>query len=318
MPTASQRPLCFVIGPISKEGSDTRKHADLLLNAVVRHTLESAEFGYQVKRADEDGDPGMIGDRVVTDILHAELVVADLTDLNPNVFYELGIRHATGKPTIHIARTGTPLPFDNVGHRTIFVDLADWESIQSGRSRLSASAHAIENPEHLVSNPVTHAIGIDAMRASADPQDVIIAKLGERVASIEARLTSVGDLDTWSRKSPAEKQSIYVDTRGLYGDGRGKIITMSYNTYVTVGEFLDDVFYSLNSYDNNVEPFTYDDQWFLEGPGGKKLATTRKGFGIYDTRTLPEAGIRPETVLMVKPARPDWAENRRQDTRERI
>jgi len=52
------KPLCFVVGPIGKDGSVERKHADLLLNAVIKHVLEGEEFGYRVKRADEDSDPG--------------------------------------------------------------------------------------------------------------------------------------------------------------------------------------------------------------------------------------------------------------------
>ena len=95
---ASKPPLCFVIGPIGKEGSPERKHADLLLNSVIKQVLEADGFGYKVKRADEDADPGMIGNRMISDIIQADLVVADLTDLNPNAFYELGIRHSTEKP----------------------------------------------------------------------------------------------------------------------------------------------------------------------------------------------------------------------------
>jgi hypothetical protein len=86
-----KRPLCFVIGPIGKDGSPERKHSDLLLNAVIKHVLQQDEFGYLVKRADEDADPGMIGDRMISDIIHSELVVADLTDLNPNAFMSLGL-----------------------------------------------------------------------------------------------------------------------------------------------------------------------------------------------------------------------------------
>jgi hypothetical protein len=121
----SKKPLCFVVGPIGKDGSLERKHSDLLLHALIKHVLMADEFGYAVKRADEDADPGMIGDRVVSDIIDADLVIADLTDLNANAFYELGIRHSTEKPTIHVAKAGTALPFDTVAHRTIFVDLAD-------------------------------------------------------------------------------------------------------------------------------------------------------------------------------------------------
>ena len=149
--------FCFVIGPIGKDGSIERKHSDLLLNAVIKQTLKHGEFNYEVKRADEDADPGMIGDRVVTDIINADLVVADLTDLNPNAFYELGIRHSTERPTIHIARLGTALPFDNIAHRTIFVDLTDWHSIEQARARLADAARAVRAPGYKVSNPITQA-----------------------------------------------------------------------------------------------------------------------------------------------------------------
>lgn len=85
---------CFVIGPIGLAGSEMRAHADLLLNLVIKEVLETPEFGFAVKRADEDADPGMINDRVIQDILNSELAVADLSFLRPNAFYELGIRHA--------------------------------------------------------------------------------------------------------------------------------------------------------------------------------------------------------------------------------
>jgi hypothetical protein len=184
---APKKPLCFVIGPIGRDGSPERKHADLLLHAVIKEVLEAEEFGYLVKRADEDADPGMIGDRVITDITHADLVVADLTDLNPNAFHELGIRHSTEKPTIHVAKSGTPLPFDNVAHRTIFIDLSDWHSIVHGRSQLAASARAINKPDFQVSNPITQANASFKMRQSADPRDRVISELQERLAFVEMR-----------------------------------------------------------------------------------------------------------------------------------
>ncbi len=110
---STKRPLCFVIGPIGEDNSKERRHADYLLHGIIKHVLEAEEFGYTVKRADEDAYPGMISDRMISDIFNADLVVADLTDLNANAFYELGIRHSAEKPTIHLARADTKLPFDN-------------------------------------------------------------------------------------------------------------------------------------------------------------------------------------------------------------
>jgi hypothetical protein len=57
-PSNPKTQLCFVLGPIGKDGSSERKHSDLLLNAIIKHVLQKEEFGYTVKRADEDADPG--------------------------------------------------------------------------------------------------------------------------------------------------------------------------------------------------------------------------------------------------------------------
>jgi hypothetical protein len=192
------KPLCFVIGPIGADGSPERKHADLLLHAVIKHVLEADEFGYRVKRADEDADPGMIGDRMISNILDAELVVADLTDLNPNAFYELGIRHSSLKPAIHVARAGTSLPFDTVAQRTIFIDLSEWQSIERGRSLLAASARTINESGFQISNPLTQANATAKMRESADPRDRVIAELRERLVSVEASLRLRPVLETAS------------------------------------------------------------------------------------------------------------------------
>jgi hypothetical protein len=196
-------PLCFVIGPIGKDGTAERKHADLLLHSLIKHVLQGDEFKYKVKRADEDADPGMIGDRVVTDIIKASLVVADLTDLNPNAFYELGIRHSTELPTIHVARSGTLLPFDNVAHRTIFVDLTDWHSLEQARIRLADSARTIQASGYKVSNPITQANASFKMRQSDDPRDRLLAELQERLASIE---TNVAKSKTRSLSKASETQ----------------------------------------------------------------------------------------------------------------
>lgn len=147
--------------------------------------LQGDDFGYVVKRADENADPGMIGDRVVSDIINA-----DLTDLNPNAFYELGIRHSTEKPSIHVARAGTVLPFDTVAHRTIFVDLTDWHSIEQARERLAGSARAIRAPDYKVSNPITQASASFKMHQSADPRDRVIAEMQERMFALERAVES--------------------------------------------------------------------------------------------------------------------------------
>jgi len=218
---ASKSPLCFVVGPIGKDGSVERKHADLLLNAIIKHVLENEEFGYKVKRADEDADPGMIGDRVITDIINSPLVVADLTDLNANAFYELGIRHSTELPTIHMARSGTILPFDNIAHRTIFVDLGDWHSIEQARTRLAESVRATKAAGYIVSNPITQANASFKMRQSDDPRDRTLAAVLERLESIENRPNQESDNE--SEMSPKDREAI--DRLEVLADQARKLVS---------------------------------------------------------------------------------------------
>ena len=187
--------------------------------------MEADEFKYKVKRADEDADPGMIGDRVVSDIINADLVVADLTDLNPNAFYELGIRHSTEKPTIHIAKSGTALPFDNVAHRTIFVDLMDWQSTEQARSRLAESTRAIKAAGYKVSNPITQANASFKMRQSDDPKDRILADLQERLASIEANVVKAEprkSLTAIERRQENTKDKIILFARQKKQEGNNE------------------------------------------------------------------------------------------------
>ena len=69
--------------------------------------------GFETKRADELRQPGLI-DRMYNEwLFEADIVLADLTFGNPNVYYELGIRQALSKKgTVLVACKGTKLPFD--------------------------------------------------------------------------------------------------------------------------------------------------------------------------------------------------------------
>lgn len=186
---AERQRHCFVVGPIGNPGSNERKHADLMLHAVIKSVLEGGPFCYRVRRADEDVSPGMIGSRIVIEVTTADLVVADLTGLNPNVFYELGIRHSAEKPTIHIASHGTTLPFDNAPHHTIFIDLSDWHSQERARKQLRSAALAIQREDFVVSNPITQANASFRMQHSADPNERVIAELKREVEVIRAQLS---------------------------------------------------------------------------------------------------------------------------------
>lgn len=115
--------LCFYVTPIGDAESPERKHADFLLEYIVRPAL--SEFNLTVIRADQMSQPGMIGRQVVEHILKCRLVIADLSFHNPNVFYELCLRHTTRLPTVQIKRESDRLPFDLNQQRTISINTSD-------------------------------------------------------------------------------------------------------------------------------------------------------------------------------------------------
>jgi len=123
--------VCFFIAPIGDEGSEPRQHSDAVLASFVEPTL--GEHKLKIVRADKITKPGMISGQVIEYILKSRLVVADLSFHNPNAFYELCLRHVTGKPTVHIIRESDKIPFDVANFRTISLKM---DSIYSVLERL--------------------------------------------------------------------------------------------------------------------------------------------------------------------------------------
>jgi hypothetical protein len=76
-------------------------------------------------RADKIGEPGMIPGQVIEHIMRAKLVVVDMSYHNPNVFYEMALRHACRLPIVQISRKADRLPFDVNQMRTVVIDTTD-------------------------------------------------------------------------------------------------------------------------------------------------------------------------------------------------
>lgn len=115
---------CFVICPIGEKDSKTRELSDVLYDHVIVPFCDKMRI--EPTRIDKINKTGVITEAIIKNILSADLVVADLRDLNPNVFYELGFRHATGKPVVLIKPMSEKRPFDISGINTIdYEDLTD-------------------------------------------------------------------------------------------------------------------------------------------------------------------------------------------------
>jgi hypothetical protein len=148
---------CFYVTPIGTDDSEERRHADLFLGSIIEPAL--GEFGLEVIRADKIAKPGMITAQVIDHLLRAKLVVADLSFLNPNVFYELSLRHACRLPTVQIIRADFRIPFDLEQFRTIKIDCTSYYTLvpqlESYKAEIAAQVRRVLEDPEAVDNPIT-------------------------------------------------------------------------------------------------------------------------------------------------------------------
>ncbi|WKV98321.1 hypothetical protein PYV50_08645 [Pseudomonas sp. H22_DOA] len=168
---------------------------------------------------------GSITRQVVQHLLDDDLVVANLTTLNPNVMYELAVRHCAGKPVITIAENGTSLPFDIAEERTIFFS-NDMRGVVELTSALRLVVGANEE-KPIVDNPVLRVREHKVLVESLDQGDANEI-LADRLDNIEELLTSLvssrkmQSTDAWSSTRmippPPPLVTTYIQVEGKTKD----------------------------------------------------------------------------------------------------
>ncbi|MBN8632961.1 MAG: hypothetical protein J0L76_19170 [Rhodobacterales bacterium] len=147
----------FYITPIGEVGSPQRRHADMFASSIVEPAIEFS--GLRLVRADQIESPGIITKQIIEYLVHSRLVIADLSFHNPNVFYELAVRHMLRKPTVQLMRKIDRIPFDVSQNRTVIIDEEDKYDLIAKMptfiSDLRAQVRqALDNPES-VDNPIS-------------------------------------------------------------------------------------------------------------------------------------------------------------------
>jgi hypothetical protein len=169
---------CFFIAPIGKEGTSERNRSDGILEFIVARAAE--ELGLTAIRGDQISEPGQITLQVIDHVLGARAAVADLTYLNPNVFYELAVRHTARLPTTLIAEKGCDLPFDIAQMRTIFFDHTDLRSADSCRIAIVAQLREALD-KGIVDSPITTSVDVRALQGGNEAE----RNIAELVTTVE-------------------------------------------------------------------------------------------------------------------------------------
>ena len=115
--TNNKKEKCFVIMPISDQGDYPKGHFQKVYEQIFVPAIKEA--GYDAFRVDEDNMCTQIVEKIFKAIQECPMALCDLSNRNPNVLYELGIRQAYDKPVVLVQDDKTERIFDISGINTI-------------------------------------------------------------------------------------------------------------------------------------------------------------------------------------------------------
>jgi hypothetical protein len=145
-------------------------HADALFSKIIKPVFASLKKSFYVVRADHISTPGMIDSQIITHLIEAKLVIADLTTRNPNAFYELGVRHMANKPVIHLYKRGERIPADVSLFRAVEISYSNAVAVGNSRKELAKAIKATFLPGFAVETPVTQSKGFQRLhKAEQEP-----------------------------------------------------------------------------------------------------------------------------------------------------
>jgi hypothetical protein len=185
--------------PTSGESIDFDTIYQLIIEPAAR------DAGYSTMRADITLPPGSILEQVIQAVSDSELFIGDLTLSNPNVLYEIGLRHATQKPALLIRRKGAHIPFDFAGYR--IGDYSDKpEDISASRAILRNLIVALERAGPHAGSAVSAYAATKLLEqreevgpTASDGRNAaildVLSGIGARLEGIEAKMSSIATLD---------------------------------------------------------------------------------------------------------------------------
>lgn len=178
---------CFVVSPIGDEGSPQRRRADNVFDYVIQPAATAC--GLTLVRADKIDESGNITSQVIDHLLTDPMVVADFWGNNPNVFYELALRHAIRLPVIHLYQE--PIPFDVHQMRAIKLDHQDLHSADEARKAVQAQMEVALAPGFEQWTPVGVALDLDKLQASGSVVEQRIAEMYSMLERLDRRIASL-------------------------------------------------------------------------------------------------------------------------------
>ena len=185
--------ICFVIMPISDVAGYEAGH----FGRVYEHLLRPAivEAGFLPVRADDEVKTDYIAVEIVKRIIESEMVLCDFSSRNPNVMYELGLRHAYNKKVVLVRDSKTDRIFDIQGLRTYDYDInLRVDSVQKDREEIKKAILMTANAQDSSVNSIVQLAGVHAAPVPTGQQVSGDTKLIlESIRLLNSRLSMIED-----------------------------------------------------------------------------------------------------------------------------
>jgi O-acetyl-ADP-ribose deacetylase (regulator of RNase III) len=211
--------MCFVIMPFGTKLSPSGTEIDfeVFYEEVIREAVVA--LGFEPVRSDKIPGPGSIHERMFRHIAADEFAIVDITTLNANVIYELGLRHALRRSiTVLLQKTGESIPFNIHGQSVILYsgERADYEKT---RDLIKNSIRAA-----LQTNDADSPITDDHRRLAREPQPIEIVEQhrfrlalhpNKRICLITGNIRRQRGIDVWVNPENTNMQMARYYERSL-------------------------------------------------------------------------------------------------------
>ena len=202
---------CFIISSIGEGGTRVREQANEKYELIFEPILK--ELGYEVTRADKIGKPGSISNEIVSNVIYSDLVIADVSDRNPNVFYELAIRNAVKKPVIVFRKLNQVMPFDIYDTRAIDIVRDNPRIWDNAKKALRVQIKNAEGKPDMASESIlsrfTFQLDAEHVQNSTNEISDILRDLQEDVRSIGRLLVTKPTTMSSSQQQVKESSTPY-------------------------------------------------------------------------------------------------------------
>jgi hypothetical protein len=205
-PVTGHERHCFVVMPYGRSPAEARWFKGWY-DVVIKPAISGA--GFEPRLSSTEEQPSAINDEIRAHLAFDPMVVVDLggvvpdADPNPNVMYELGIRHALGLPLVMMAWKGQRLPFD-VGNQRVIMEGRELLDLETNRVKLvafirAATAGSYYRPMEAVGRSATIEIASVALGA-----DSLLGVLAREVKDLRDTVAAVG----WRRRERSPRPTI--------------------------------------------------------------------------------------------------------------